>query len=317
MKITFLGTSAGRPTKRRNVTSIVLEFPAPQQNRLWLFDCGEGTQHQCLKYGIKLNRIEKIFITHLHGDHVYGLPGLLGSRGFFEGNVPLTVYGPVGLKAYIEAVFRLTDAAPLFALDVVEIEDAATFLDAGDVFTVRAAELDHRVRCFGYRLEEAERVGALLSDRVRQSGVPNGPLLGELKRGQDVTLASGQIVRAADVTAPAKRGRIVTVLGDTRPCAGAQLLAQDADVLIHEATYASGMEAKADEYAHSTAAQAIATAQSAGAKTLLMTHFSTRLSDEAVAALEQSSQQSLARAFAAQDGFQYNLDTELGEVIEP
>lgn len=306
MRMTFLGTAAGRPTKERNVTSIAMDLPSPA-NQFWLFDVGEGTQHQLLKFGFKLNRLAKIFITHLHGDHIYGLPGLLGSRGFFEGNVPLTIYGPKGIADYLKAVFALTDARPQYELHIVEVEAGCVFDES--TFKVIAGPLDHRVACFGYRLEEKPRQGALRKDVALAKGVPNGPLLGQLKRGENVTLPNGQCVYAHEVLEEAKRGRIVTILGDTRPCAHAVELAADADVLVHEATYAMGMEEKANEYGHSTSQQAVQTALQAKAKQLIMTHFSNRLHVEDVEQMVMLAQQQLPNSFAAFDGYSTFVQT--------
>ncbi|WP_225446601.1 ribonuclease Z [Paenibacillus rhizovicinus] len=278
----FLGTSAGRPTRSRNVTSIALSLPEPQCG-FWLFDVGEGTQHRMLGSKLKLNKLERIFITHLHGDHIYGLPGLLSSRGYFEGAGPLTIYGPQGLRAYLDSIFNLTGVHLGYELHVVEITEGEIIAD--DRFVVEAAELQHRLPSFGFRITERPLSGQLNLKRLAELGVPAGPLFGKLKRGEDVTLACGTTVTASDVVGKPHPGRVVTILGDTRPCENAVRLACNADLLVHEATFAGGLEEKAAAYGHSTFTQAAEIARDAGAKRLVVTHFSSRYDDEEVAEL--------------------------------
>ncbi|SFI32273.1 ribonuclease Z [Paenibacillus sp. UNC496MF] len=282
MQLTFLGTSAGRPTRTRNVTSIALSLPEPQCG-FWLFDAGEGTQHRMLGSRFKLNKLERIFMTHLHGDHLYGLPGLLSSRSYFEGAAKLDIFGPPGLKRYLDTVFELTGVHLGYELNVVEIAEGIVLEDERHI--VEAAELQHRLPCFGYRITERPQHGPLNLKRLAELGVPAGPLYGKLKRGEDVTLECGRTIAAADVVGKPQPGRVVTILGDTRPCDNAVRLARGADLLVHEATFAVGLEEKAAAYGHSTFGQAAETARAAGAKRLVVTHFSSRYDDEAVAEL--------------------------------
>ncbi|NBD23482.1 ribonuclease Z [Paenibacillus glycinis] len=282
MQLTFLGTSAGRPTRTRNVTSIALSLPEPQCG-FWLFDVGEGTQHRMLGSRFKLNKLERIFVTHLHGDHIYGLPGLLSSRGYFEGAGPLTIYGPSGLRRYLAGIFELTGVHLGYELNVVEIAEGEVVAD--DRYVVEAAELQHRLPCFGYRITERPQPGPLNLKRLGELGVPAGPLYGKLKRGEDITLECGRSIAASDVAGTPQPGRVVTILGDTRPCDNAVRLAMNADLLVHEATFAGGLEEKAAAYGHSTFTQAAEIARDAGAKRLVVTHFSSRYDDEAVAEL--------------------------------
>jgi ribonuclease Z len=280
LKLIFLGTGAGRPTLARNVSSIALVF-TEHHNRFWLFDAGEGTQQRLLQTGLKLNKLERIFVTHMHGDHVYGLPGLLGSRTYYEGAGKLRLYGPPGLRGYIEGALRYSEAHLNYEVDIAEIEGGPVDIeDAG--YTVEAAELNHRVRSFGYRVAESHRPGRLDLAALARLGVPPGPLYGKLRRGEDVTLPGGQTVRSADVVGPPRKGRVVTILGDTSPCESSVRLAKDADLLVHEATFGIGMEEKAAAYGHSTIAQAAATAAEAGARKLIVTHISSRYNDEEV-----------------------------------
>ncbi|MFC5648429.1 ribonuclease Z [Paenibacillus solisilvae] len=298
MKLTFLGTSAGRPTKARNVTSIALSLPEPQHG-FWLFDVGEGTQHRLLGSKLKLNKLERIFITHLHGDHIYGLPGLLTSRSYFEGAVPLTIYGPPGIRTFIDCVFHQSGVHLGYELEIIEVEAGHVFSDS--YFTVEAAELVHRMQCFGYRIIEHSQPGKLNLPLLKSLGVPSGPLYGKLKQGEDVTLASGETIRSSDVVGPPVNGRIVTILGDTSPCDNVLVLAKDADLLVHEGTFSGGMEEKAYAYGHSTVLQAAKAASEAKVKQLVMTHFSSRFDDEAIEQLVLDAKEIFEHSAAAYD----------------
>jgi ribonuclease Z len=271
------------PASGRNVTSVALRMP---QNRgtFWMFDCGEGTQHQLLRTPFKLSRLEKLFITHLHGDHVFGLPGLLSSRSSLGGTEPLDLYGPPGLREFMETSFRISGTHLSYPFQIHEIVEGKVFED--EAFSVEAAKLDHRIESFGFRIAESTRAGALNTALLAEKGVPSGPLYGKLKSGEDVTLEDGRIIRSTDVIGNPLPGRVIVVLGDTKPCASAIRLARGADLLVHEATFSHDLAMKADEYTHSTALQAAETAQAAGAKRLLITHFSSRYKPEDLSGLE-------------------------------
>jgi ribonuclease Z len=296
MELWFLGTSAGMPIAGRNVTSVALRMP---QNRgtFWLFDCGEGTQHQLLRTPLRLSRLEKLFITHLHGDHLFGLPGLLSSRASLGGTEPLELYGPPGLREYTESALRISGTHLGYPLHIREIGEGTVFEDRN--FSVEAALLDHRIECFGYRVAELPRAGALNSRLLADLGVPSGPEYGKLKSGQDVTLEDGRIIRSSDVIGAPLPGRVVVVLGDTRPCLNAVKLARGADLLIHEATFAHDLAEKAEEYGHSTATQAAETAREAGVGRLIFTHFSSRYKPEDLAVLEAEARSTFTSADAA------------------
>lgn len=304
MQLTFLGTSAGRPTKDRNVTSIALSLPEPM-NSFWLFDAGEGTQHRLMGSKLKLNKLDNIFVTHLHGDHVYGLPGLLSSRSYFDGAGPLKLFGPSGIRAFIEGVFRLSGTHLAYDLEIIEIT-SGQIMDDGK-FKVEAAELDHRMPCFGFRIIEYPQPGQLNLERLAELGATPGPLYGKLKQGEDVTLASGEIIRAADVVSPPTAGRVITVLGDTYPCGNSIALAKDANLLVHEGTFGPGMEAKAAAYGHSTVLQAAETAASAGVKELVLTHFSSRFDQEEIGSLLEAAREVFPHTIAADDYMEVDI----------
>ncbi|WP_141431799.1 ribonuclease Z [Bacillus sp. 03113] len=273
MDLFFLGTGAGVPAKVRNVTSVALKL-LEERGAIWLFDCGEATQHQILHTSIKPRRIEKIFITHLHGDHLYGLPGLLSSRSFQGGETEVTVFGPKGLKEYIHVSLSISQTYLKYPLKVIEIEEGFIFED--EQFLVEARLLDHGIPSYGYRVVEKDRPGTLMVDKLMAAGIKPGPVYKKIKNGENVTLENGTVVDANQFVGPDQKGRIVTVLGDTRTCEAASLLAKDADILVHEATFSKGEEHLAYEYYHSTTYQAAKTAQKAKVKKLCLTHISAR-----------------------------------------
>jgi len=273
MELQFLGTGAGIPAKSRNVTSIALKL-LEERGSIWLFDAGEGTQHQILHTTIKPKRIEKIFITHLHGDHIYGLPGLLASRSFQGGETKVTVYGPKGIKEYIETSLSISQTYLKYELQIEEVTEGIIFEDA--VFKVEALMLEHGIVSYGYRITEKDLPGKLLVDKLHETGLKPGPDFKKIKNGEDVVLADGTLIQSRDFVGPPVKGRVVAILGDTKECEAAGKLAENAAVLVHEATFAGGESALAKEYFHSTTIQAANTAKKANATQLILTHISAR-----------------------------------------
>ena len=306
MELYFLGTAAGAPARERNVSSVALRFD--QGRAIWLFDCGEGTQHQILRAPFSTAQITHIFITHLHGDHLFGLPGLLSTRSLQGGeDRPLTVLGPVGIAAYLRACLDASSTRLGYDLRIAELSVPAagsapaprtppesprmaatppvpaservaewpTALEDDDV-CVRYAPLRHGVTSLGYAIKERDKPGRFRLERARDQGVPAGPLYGKLKRGETVTLPDGRVLRGEDFTEAAVPGRKVVILGDTTPCAASVSLAADADALVHEATFSRAHAELAGARRHSTAADAARTAEKAGAGTLILTHVSPR-----------------------------------------
>lgn len=276
MELYFLGTNAGVPSLQRNVTSAALRL-LEERSSIWLFDCGEGTQHQILRTPLKLSKLEYIFITHLHGDHIFGLPGLLSTRGAQGATTPITVYGPQGIKTFIDTSLELSQSRVNYPLEIKEHSGGLLFED--ETFRVEAALLEHRVESYGYRVTEKDRPGSLDLKRLESFGLKPGPIYGKLKRGESVEIKDGQMLHPSDVLLAPKKGRVITILGDTRPCPNIVPLAKGADLLVHEATFMNDLEDTAYEYYHSTARQAAKAAVEAGAKELLLTHFSSRYKD--------------------------------------
>ncbi|MEJ8545392.1 ribonuclease Z [Brevibacillus borstelensis] len=277
MQVTFLGTGSGAPSTRRNVSGIALGFD--QRAKWWLFDCGEGTQHQILRSQLKISQLEKIFITHLHGDHLYGLIGLLASRSLRNDNAgPVELYGPSGIERYVKAVMDVSPVHLHYQLHIKIIEEGTVFED--EDFTVACRKVQHRVPAYAYAVREREKPGPFLVERAKAAGIQAGPLYAALKRGEQVSLPDGRIVEGKDFVGPAQRGRVVVISGDTEPCEAVKELAQNADLLIHESTYAFADKELAIRSGHSTAREAAQLAKEAQVKSLCLTHFSPRYENE-------------------------------------
>lgn len=302
MELFFLGTGAGMPSKQRNTSSLVLNLSAEKEG-YWMFDCGEATQHQLLNTPIKPRKINKIFITHLHGDHIFGLPGFLGSRSFLGGEDELTIYGPVGLKEWIYSTLRLTKTHLTYPLKIEEILEGVVF--ENDSFKVRTQLLQHVIPCFGFRIEQKPLSGKLLVEKAFEAGVPKGPLLKKLKDGEDITLEDGTIIYSSDVTGDSQKGFTVTILGDTKICQVAANLASDADILVHEATFDMETGDLAKEYGHSTIADAATTAKKANVKTLIANHISARFMQADISRLKEQGKAIFPNLYIASDLAQY------------
>jgi ribonuclease Z len=272
LRITFLGTSSGVPTRARNVSCVA--FRPPQRAEVWLFDCGEGTQHQLLRSDLNISQVTRILITHMHGDHVLGLMGLLATCGMTAHARSISIYGPRPIADYVREVSRRTQFQTNYPLEVHEVREGLVFED--EEYAVTCAPLKHRLTAYGYRVTEKDRPGHFDVERARELGIPSGPLYGRLKRGERVTLPDGRAFDGAEFSGPPLRGRSVVYCTDTTYCRSAVELARDADLLIHEATFAEADEELAVRATHSTAAMAARVAREAGVRRLIITHFSPR-----------------------------------------
>ncbi|TLS36410.1 ribonuclease Z [Pseudalkalibacillus caeni] len=305
MEMHFFGTGAAVPSKERNVTALALRFTQNGGN-VWLFDCGEATQHQILRSTITLSKIDRIFITHLHGDHIFGLPGLLGSRSFQGGDKPLTLYGPPGIKRFVDAVLSTSGTHLRYPLEVIEIEEEGKILE-NSPFSVCVKKLEHGIDSFGFRVEEADQPGPLKVEKLKEMGVSPGPLYRKLKEGKKVRLDDGRTLNGKEFRGHDIPGRKIAIHGDTRMSDSAIELSRNADLVVHEATFSKEQEELAYDYYHSTTEQAASVAKKANAKRLIITHISSRYQEEDVARLLKEAKSVFENTEIASDDAIYEI----------
>jgi ribonuclease Z len=269
LDLVFLGTSGSVPTARRGLAGLLVR----RGGERILVDCGEGTQRQLLRSSVGLVELPEIFLTHYHADHYLGLPGMLKTFALRGRDVPLTVYGPPGLRDLF-GVLRRVFGRLCYELTLVEIE-AGEALERSD-YRVEAFAVEHGVSANGYALVEAPRPGRFDVEKARRLGVPEGPLFGRLQNGETVELPAGTAVRSEQVLGPPRPGRKVVIAGDTRAASSVLEAARLADVLVHEATFAEEERERADETLHSTATSAAQLARDAEVGLLGLTHLSNR-----------------------------------------
>ncbi|RHB51899.1 ribonuclease Z [Exiguobacterium sp. AM39-5BH] len=269
MKLHFLGTGSGMPSKQRNVSGLAVTLA----KQTWLIDCGEATQHQMLHTKVKPRKVSAVWVTHLHGDHVFGLPGFLSTRSALDGSSPLTLYGPKGIKKWLELTMKVTGSYLGYDLTIVEYEDGDTFEQDGYHVTVK--RLDHRFPSYGFRIEAPERPGALLVDKVKALGIPSGPIYRTIKQS-DTFEFEGKTYASKEYVSDAVAGPVIAILGDTVPCPNAAILAAGVDVLVHEATFMQAEAKLARQYGHSTTVEAATLAKAARVGCLIVTHISAR-----------------------------------------
>jgi ribonuclease Z len=274
LSLTFLGTGAATPTVDRNVAGLALH----REGETILFDCGEGSQRQMMRYGVGFTFAE-IFFTHYHADHLLGVTGLLRTLGLMDRTAPVTLYGPRGAERVLGAAIALGIERHKFPIEIREIR-AGDRLARGD-YDIVVFETEHRADTVGYALAEHTRLGRFHPERARELGVPEGPLWGRLHKGETVTLDDGRTVSPPDLVGAPRRGRTVVYSGDTRPHLALLQAARGADLLIHEATFGGDEAERAVETGHSTAAEAARVALEAGVRRLVLTHISPRYTRDA------------------------------------
>ncbi len=309
IRLTFLGTAAARPTVGRNVSSLAVQ----REGDLFLFDCGEGSQRQMMRYATGFD-VRAIFVTHAHADHLLGIPGLLRTMAL-QGRVEiLTLYGPTGSSRVLKTLAALGQDRVKFPVEVVECGEGEGY--RSDEYGIFAFDVEHGVTAIGWALVEDARPGRFDVARARELGVPEGPLFGRLHRGEDVEV-DGRTVSPRDLVGPPRAGRTVVYSGDTRPCAGTVRRAGGADVLVHEATFGEEEAGRAADTFHSTAAGAARVARDAGVRQLLLTHVSARYSDDS-RPLEEEARALFPEARVARDGMVVEVPVRAGvEAAEP
>ena len=274
MQVTFLGTSAAVPTVDRNVSALMLQ----REGELLLFDCGEGTQRQMMRYTAGF-AVEDVFITHYHADHTLGIPGLLRTMGLQGRTAPVRLHGPRGAQRHLGALVALGMERPKFPVEIVELR-AGDVLPRGE-YDLVVGEANHKGDCLAYAIAERDRLGRFDPERARALGIPEGPMWGKIHTGESVTLGDGRVVAPTELVGAPRPGRRLVYSGDTTVCAGVAELARGADLLIHEATFGADERERAAETGHSTAAGAATVARDAGVKRLVLTHISARYTREA------------------------------------
>jgi ribonuclease Z len=274
MKLVFLGTGGSWPSPERNVSAIALK----RGSEVILFDCGEGTQRQLMKSTVSFMQVSKIFITHFHGDHFLGLPGLLQSMSLNDRKEELEIYGPDGCADLVHSIMNLGYYSPTYPVRMTDVNpgDALEF----EGYKVAVGAASHNVPALFYVLEEGQRPGKFDKPRALELGIPEGRLFSQLQSGKTVE-HKGRTFTPEMVLGPPRPGRKVVFSGDTKPCDAIVELARDCDALIHDSTTAADLEEKANQYGHSSSRQAAEAAKCAGAAVLFLTHISPRYEETA------------------------------------
>jgi ribonuclease Z len=299
LRATFLGTSAAQPTVNRNLTGLAVR----RAGELVLFDCGEGTQRQMIRFGTGFDAAA-IFFTHFHADHYLGAIGFLRTLSMLHRLESLHLYGPRSARRLLETMLFTGVDALSFPVEIHELAPGAVVRRPGA--EVRAFATEHRIPSLGYALVEDPRPGRFHPERARALGVPAGPLFGALQRGRAVEVG-GRAVRPEEVMEAPRRGRRLVVSGDTRPAAGTIEAARGADLLVHDATFGDDEAARAAETMHSTAREAGRVAREAGAQRLVLTHFSSRYDQDPSPLAEQSRAEFAGEVVLAYDGMSIEI----------
>jgi ribonuclease Z len=268
----FIGTSSARPTVSRNTSALAVQ----REGDLYLFDCGEGTQRQMMRYGVGFS-VKEIYLTHMHADHYLGTIGLLRTMSLQGRGEPLCIYTPAGGDELLRQAVGLELEELVFPVDIAPLRPEQSVRHSD--YTISAYRVSHPGGANGYVLREDTRPGRFFPERARELGVPEGPLFGRLQRGETVSLEDGSRVRPEQVMGPPRPGRTLVYTGDTRPCEATVEVATGCDVLIHEATFSEEELERAQRTGHSTAGQAGEIARRAGARRLVLTHLSARYSE--------------------------------------
>ena len=300
LSVRILGTSASRPTVERNVSSLAIH----REGETLMFDCGEGTQRQMMRWGVSF-ALADIFFTHLHADHILGVIGLIRTMALQGREETLTLWGPPGSARVLKRAEGLGFERATFPVAITEVEGGSPIKRDG--YAIIPFEVDHRnSESLGYALVEETRKGRFDPDRARELGVPEGPLWGQIHRGKPVTLADGRVIQSSELVGAPRPGRRVVLTGDTRPCAATIEHARGADLLIHEATFGDEEAERAVETGHSTAREAAAVARDAGARRLLLTHFSARYSRDP-GPLDREAKEVFRETTIARDGMEIEV----------
>lgn len=310
MQLTFLGTSAGKPTKERNVSAIGLEFE--QDNKWYLFDCGEATQHQILRSRLSIGKLDAIFITHLHGDHYYGLPGLLSSKKLDTAFRPLRIYGPKGLKKFLACMLDISVENLGYELSIIEFEAEVSY--RFDRFSLKILPLVHSIESFAFYIKEDAITNKINEKKLRSIGLEPSRLYGELQRGNPVNY-KGQILEPKAYMLDPIPGRKLIIAGDnSRPDVLGPYL-EDLDLLVHECTYTQeAYDHLAVKVLHTTAKSLGETVEKYHVKNLIATHINPRYNTKSTTDVDliydEIKSTYKGRVFIAKDLDVYDLSRE-------
>jgi ribonuclease Z len=272
--VLFLGTAAGVPTRKRSLPGILLQ----REGEHLLFDCGEGIQRQILLAKSNFNKITQIFITHMHGDHVMGLPGLLQTMSLMNRERKLDIYGPPEIRKFLKGISETVQFVLTFPVEIHEIKKAGNIC-VENQYSVQAIRSKHVIISYAYAYIEKPRPGTFYPEKAEAQNVPKGPLWSKLQQGIEIKLANGRVVKPEDVAGSSRQGRKIVYTGDTSPFKLLRKFAFGADVLIHDSTLGDELAKRAQEYGHSTVDQAAETAKNAMVKKLILSHISQRYKD--------------------------------------
>jgi ribonuclease Z len=300
LRLTFLGTSAAQPTLHRGLSGLAVKADAD----LLLFDCGEGSQRQMVRFGTGFT-VDAVFFTHFHADHYLGIIGFLRTLGMMGRTEPVRLYGPPPAKRLLHQAVHLGLESLAFPVEIHEVKDGDVVRRGG--YGVHAVGVDHRIHALAYALVEDDRPGRFNLEKARALGVPEGPSFGKLQKGEPVTLPDGREVRPEEVLGAARPGRRLVISGDTRPCASVVKAAKDADLLVHESTFSDDEQERALETRHSTAREAARVAREAGVRRLVLTHLSSRHDTDPGRLLTQAREEFKGAVEVAFDGLTVEL----------
>lgn len=298
MRIVFLGTGGTYPCTERNVVSVAVQLA----KEVLLLDCGEGTQRQLMQSTVSFMSIRWIFLSHFHGDHFLGLPGLIQSMNLNDRKRPLDIFGPSGTMKLMSQLLTAGYFAPSFQISIHDVDPGDTI--QFETFKVLVRQADHTVPALCYAVVENDRAGRFNTYKAEQLGIPKGPLYRKLQLGQSVKIAD-KIVHPKDVIGPPRKGRKIVYSGDTRSCKEVIELSKGADLLIHDATFLSSEGDIARNFGHSTAREAANVALEAGVKALALIHYSPRYKDAKV--LENEAKETFRQSFAPYDLDEYTV----------
>jgi ribonuclease Z len=294
LAISFLGTGAACPTVDRNVAALAVQ----REGETLLFDCGEGTQRQMMRYGVGFS-FREVFFTHFHSDHFLGVIGLFRTMGLMDRKEGVVLYGPRGSQRILTGALNVGIERNKFPFEIVELKPGDR-LGRGD-YDLVVFETDHRADTVGYALAEKERLGRFDPEKARELGIPEGPLWGKIHKGHPVTLPDGRTITPDALVGSPRAGRTIVYTGDTRPHPAVVAAARGADVLIHEATFGEDERDRAVETGHSTAREAAQVARDAGVGRLILTHISPRYTRDAPELLAEA-QAVFPETIVARDG---------------